>query len=331
MPTVDIHTHLLAPGVRFDRPFDRLAILFFGRALGVDPKALRADPFRVYLETFARLVGESQQVGQACLFGVDACYDEQGRETHRDPTVCGDNEAVWAAAQRFPDRFIPFFSVNPLRRDALERIDEYAERGFRGAKFLQNYWGVDLRQERFLPYYEGLARHRLPLVIHLGSEFTVPSNPELERVEMVDLPLAAGVKVIAAHMGIGMLPERRRPWRNLSRDPRHFWAGYYGLLERLEEQPNLYADLAAILTPNRARVLRHLSQQTAVHPKLLFGTDYPVPFTTVWNSHDLPCSRRRAIAAIRNPFDRYAALLLEYFPPGHPLYENHRKVLAPAG
>jgi uncharacterized protein len=266
-------------------------------------------------------------VERVCLFGVDACYDEQGRETARDPTVCGENEAVWAAAQRFPDRFIPFFSVNPRRRDALERIDEYAARGFRGAKFLQNYWGVDLRQDRFLPYYERLAKYRLPLVIHLGSEFTVPSRPELERVEMLDLPLAAGVTVIAAHMGIGLLPGRLRFWRNLSRDPRHFGDGYHGLLERLERYPNLYADLAAILTPNRARVLRHLAAQTQVHGKLLFGTDYPVPFTTVWNSHDLPWSRRRAIAAIGNPFDRYASLLQEYFPPGHALYDNHRKVL----
>jgi len=327
MPTVDIHAHLLSPGVRFDRPFDRLAVAFFGRSLGVDPRALKADPYHCYLETFARLVGESQQVAQCCIFGVDACYDEQGRETRRDPTVCGDNEAVWAAAQRFPDRFIPFFSVNPQRRDALERIDEYAERGFRGAKFLQNYWGVDLRRESFLPYYERLAHYGLPLVIHLGSEFTVPSNPELERVEMVDLPLAAGVRVIAAHMGIGMLPGWLRPWRNLSQDPRHFGANYYGLLERLERQPNLYADLAAILTPNRARTLRHLSQQDSVRHKLLFGTDYPVPFTTVWNSHDLPWHRRREIAAISNPFDRYAAVLLEYFPTGHPLYSNHRQVL----
>lgn len=27
MQTIDIHTHLLAPGVRFDRPFDRFAML----------------------------------------------------------------------------------------------------------------------------------------------------------------------------------------------------------------------------------------------------------------------------------------------------------------
>ena len=136
-------------------------------------------------------------------------------------------EDVLAVADKHPDQFIPFFSINPRRADALDQIDEYTERGCRGAKFLQNYWGVDLNDQQFIPYYEKLKSLNIPLIIH----------------------------------------------------------------------------------------------------KLLFGTDYPVPFAIRYNSDDLSASRRKEINNISNPFDRYTAALLEYFPADNPVYSNYQKVL----
>ena len=94
METIDIHTHLLAPGVRFDRLFDRISVRLFARRLGQDPRALSADPYGVYRETMARLIGASRHVRQAVLFGVDARCDEQGREVHRD-RLCAELHASW--------------------------------------------------------------------------------------------------------------------------------------------------------------------------------------------------------------------------------------------
>jgi predicted TIM-barrel fold metal-dependent hydrolase len=251
--------------------------------------------------------------------------DEKGRELHRDPTVCADNEAVDALYRRAPDLIIPFLSVNPLRPDALERIEHWAGRGFRGVKFLQNYWNVDLREERFAPYFHKLRRLGLPLIIHIGSESSVHSFPACESLEMLEHPLRCGVTVIAAHMGLEYSP--RHPIRALSRNPRHFGAHYHRLLEMLERHDNLYADISAILTPVRARALPHLSRQRQVHHKLLFGTDFPVPYTTLLNTHDLPWRRRRELSRITNPFDRYVETVLEYFPEDHPLWSNYTKVL----
>jgi hypothetical protein len=64
-----------------------------------------------------------------------------------------------------------------------------------------------------------------------------------------------------------------------------------------------------------------------VHDKVLFGTDYPVPFTTLINSYDLAWPTRRQIAMIKNPFDRYVETLLEDFPAGNPIYENYRTLI----
>jgi predicted TIM-barrel fold metal-dependent hydrolase len=327
MNTVDIHTHLLSPEVSFDRPFDRFAVHFFTRSLGVDPQALKKQPYQAYIDAMARAVAESTYIGKSCLFGVDARFDEQGREIDRDKTVCAMNEDVLAVAARYPDQFIPFLSVNPRRPNALELIDELVEKGCRGAKFLQNYWGIDLNSERLLPYYEKLKQHKLPLIVHIGSEYTIQSYPSYERIDMLDLPLGAGVTVIAAHMGLGRLNHRLLLWRNLSRQPRHFDDDYFRLLEMLTQYQNLYADISAILVPFRARALGHLSEQRQVHEKILFGTDYPVPFTVRLNSLDIDSASRRRIARIENPFDRYTAVILEYFPAESAIYGNYRKLL----
>jgi predicted TIM-barrel fold metal-dependent hydrolase len=330
MRTIDIHTHLLNPQVAFDRPYDKVAVYFFARSLGVDPRSLKQQPYQTYIEAMAQAVSESRFVEKTCLFGVDARFDEQGREIDRNKTVCAMNEDVLAVAASHPSQFIPFLSVNPRRLNALERIDELVEQGCRGAKFLQNYWGIDLNSEHLIPYYEKLKQHKLPLIIHIGSEYTIQSYPNYERVEMLDLPLECGVTVIAAHMGLGRFVHRLRAWRNLSKQPRHFDRDYFRLLEMLSHYQNLYADISAILAPLRARALRHLSEQRQVHEKILFGTDYPVPFTVRLNSYDLDSATRKRIARVDNPFDRYTAVMLEYFPAGSAIYRNHQKLLPAA-
>ncbi len=327
MKTVDIHTHLMNPNVSFDRLFDKVTIRFFAKGLGVDPAALMADPYETYVASMAKSIRESTYVERACLFGVDSRYDEQGREIERDRTVCAMTKDVLSVTQRYAETFIPFLSVNPRRRDALDLIDEYVERGCRGAKFLQNYWGVDLNDERFIPYYEKLISHGLPLIVHVGSEYTIHSDARYERVDMLDLPLDCGVTVIAAHMGLGRVSHKLRPWRNLSRQPRHFDSDYFQLLEKLERHDNLYADISAILAPLRARALRHLSEQKSVHEKILFGSDFPVPYTIRINSYDLLSAKRKEISRLGNPFDRYITALLEYFPTDSAIYTNFRKVL----
>jgi predicted TIM-barrel fold metal-dependent hydrolase len=325
MPTVDIHLHLLRRDLRFDRLYDRLAIRFFARKLGADPKALLADPYRAYCDTVVGRLRESKRLDKAVVFGVDARVDEKGREIHRDATVCAHTEDVLALHAEAPDIIVPFMSVNPLRPDALERVDRYAEMGCKGVKFLQNYWGVDTRQKRFEPFFDKLREKGLPLIVHIGSESSVHSFKAYESLEMLEGPLRAGVTTIAAHMGLEYSP--LRIWRALSKNPKHFGENYHRLLEMLETRETLYADISAILTPVRAKALPHLAAQTRVHHKLLFGTDFPVPFTTLWNTHDLSRRQCRGLCAIENPFDRYAETVMAYFPEEHPIWHNWQKVL----
>jgi predicted TIM-barrel fold metal-dependent hydrolase len=322
---VDIHAHLLNSEVRFDRFYDKIAIKFFASKLGIDPQKLIDEPYKAYTDGFINNIKESKHLKKSVLFGVDSRLDLKGNLLHNDLTVCATNEDLLKLYEKNKDVIIPFFSINPLRDDALDLIDRYIELGFCGAKFLQNYWGVSLNQDRFIPYFEKLKEKNIPLIIHIGSESSVHSFKECEGIDMLDAPLEIGVKVIAAHMALSYTP--LGIFKALSQNPKHFNDEYHKLIEMLEIHDNLFADISAILTPVRAKVLRHLSNEKKIHNKLLFGTDYPVPFTTVFNSYDLSFKKRIELSKIDNPYDRYIGAILEYFPKDSDIFSNYEKVL----
>lgn len=325
MQTIDIHMHLLSSEVKFDRIYDKLAIKFFAKKMGVNPQNLIDNPYQEYTNSLVNNIRTSKYISKTVLFGVDERVDSKGKTLHKDITVCATNEDLLKLYQDNSDVIIPFFSINPMRPDALDLIDKYSELGFKGAKFLQNYWGVDTRDKKYRPYFEKLKEKDLPLIVHVGSESSVHSEKSCETIEMVNHPLEVGVKVIAAHMALDYQP--LHIFKALSKNSKNFNQDYYTLLEMLNKHDNLYADISAILTPVRAKVLPHLSEQLHIHEKLLFGTDYPVPYSTVFTSYDLPWKKRLELARIENTFDRYTQSILEYFDESSPLFTNYKKVL----
>jgi uncharacterized protein len=325
MKTTDMHVHLLSSQVSFERVYDKVALTFFAKRFGLNKKKLSQNPYKAYTDALLNTVRNSLHVEKIALFGVDAKVDEEGNILHQDKTVCASNEDVAKLYEDNKDIIIPFFSINPKRPDALELIDKYYALGFKGAKFLQNYWGVDTRNKKYLPYFEKLASLNLPLIIHVGNESSVYSYKECESIKMLDAPLKVGVKVICAHMALSY--EKHHIFQAFSKKEKYFNEEYFTLLAMLQKHNNLYADISALLTPVRAKVLRHLSKQDEIFHKLLYGSDFPVPFPTLINSYDLSLLKRISITKEKNPFDRYAKAILEYFPSNHPIYTNYQKIL----
>ena len=325
MKTVDIHTHLLSSEVKFDRIYDKVAISFFAKKMGIELKEVVDNPYKAYTNALMNNIRESKYLNKIVLFGVDAKVDKTGKEIHKDMSVCATNEELLKLYKQNKDVIIPFFSINPMRPDALELIDKYSELGFKGAKFLQNYWGVDTRDKKYKAYFEKLKEKKLPLIVHIGSESSIDSIKECESIKMLDHPLEVGVNVVAAHMALSYTPIKI--FKALSKNPKKFNKEYFTLIEMLDRYKNLYADISAILTPVRAKVLRHLSKEYSIHKKLLFGTDFPVPFNTVFNSYDLKYTKRFELLKIKNPFDRYTSTILEYFSKDNPLFTNYKKIL----
>ena len=323
LKTVDIHSHLLSADVKFDRFYDKLALAFFAKKFDINRRELIKNGFEGYKSNFARLIKSSNFVQKSVVFGVDAKFDASGNLVHKDKTVCASNEDVFAFYEQNPSEVVPFFSVNPNRKDALNLIEKYHKMGFKGGKLLHSYWETDLNNKRYEPYFRLLSELGLPLVIHVGDENSLASNKALESIEQLKSPLNLGCRIVCAHMGAssdGVLSM-------FSRDPEKLGANYFTLLRWLREFDGLYADVSALLCINKARILPHLKTQTQIHDKILFGTDFPVPFSVILSSYDLPFCKRLALNRIQNPLDRYVRAMSLYFGEDSPIFSNYKKIL----
>ena len=323
LKTVDIHSHLLSSDVKFDRFYDKLALAFFAKKFDINRRELIKNGFEGYKSNFARLIKSSNFVQKSVVFGVDAKFDASGNLVHKDKTVCASNEDVFAFYEQNPSEVVPFFSINPNRKDALNLIEKYHKMGFKGGKLLHSYWETDLNDKRYEPYFRLLSELGLPLVIHVGDENSLASNKALESIEQLKSPLNLGCRIVCAHMGASS----DGAFTALSRDPEKFGANYFTLLGWLREFDGLYADVSALLCINKARILPHLKTQTQIHDKILFGTDFPVPFSVILSSYDLPFRERLALNRIQNPLDRYVRAMSLYFGEDSPIFSNYKKIL----
>jgi predicted TIM-barrel fold metal-dependent hydrolase len=106
----------------------------------------------------------------AYQMAADAYGTRTSEEAER-ARVEAENDFTAAECARFPDRIIPFLSVNPKRGYAVDEIDRCVEKKMRGLKL--HLWNslVDTRQPADLAalrrVVERAAHHRLPVVAHI--------------------------------------------------------------------------------------------------------------------------------------------------------------------
>ncbi len=330
METIDFHTHLLNPNVEFSRLYDKVAISFFAKKLGVDKKEILDRKYEAFVEAYINNIQTSKYVKKSVILPVDAKIDKNGKELSRDKTVCSSNEDVFKEYEKYPNEVIPFFSINPNREDALDLIDEYVQKGFKGAKFLQNYWDIDINEDRYIPYFEKIKSYDLPIIIHTGSEHAVESNSLYEKIEVANSAIEVGCKVVLAHFGVNSIMEKRpkKLLNNFSFKTSKFGEDYFKTIEYLQNHENVYADLSAMIINIRAKVIEDLAKnQSQIHDKLLFGTDFPVPFSILFSHHSLGLKKRRELEKIENPLDRNVEFFNQYFDENSCIYTNWQKLI----
>lgn len=296
----DVHVHLAAlptagNGVRVSAKMMRSPVLrSVARALGLpldDPE--RAN--QLYLDRLIGELGASTRVGKAVLLGMDGTYDAAGRLDERATDFLIPNDLVFATAV-LDRRFLAGVSVNPARRDAVDELERCAAKGAALVKVLPNSQGFDPSETRFLPYYRALARLKLPLLSHVGWEFSIIGKDQSAGdPERLQAPLEAGVTVIAAHgCAQGMF----------------FGDAHFGTMARFVRQyPKFYVDVSALTLPNRSGMLFRLRKHPELFDRLLFGTDFPHP-TMAW---PLAAAGKFKdyweVRSVAGRFDRYALLL----------------------
>jgi hypothetical protein len=212
-------------------------------------------------------------VDQACLMAV---------ENPEEVEYFFTTQQVFEACSQFPERLIPFCSVDPRHRypdrfDPRPLIQEYAQAGCKG--FGELLAGLPIDDPGLQRIYAACGEFGLPVLFH--SDHWIcrdePGEPRLERI-LQDFPDT----IFIGHA--------TRFWMEISKDPplENLAANPYpggavtpvGATDRLLNQyPNLYGDLSAnsgynALTRDPAFGLDFLERH---QDKLLFGSDMLAP------------------------------------------------------
>jgi uncharacterized protein len=298
---IDVHVHLAAlpdgqndclvsPKLRRS-PIFRFIVRHLGLSLD-DPAAAN----RNYFDKLCETLSASRRVRQAVLLAVDGVYDDTGRLDAARTDFLVSNDAVFRTVRARPDLFLPGVSVNPKRRDALDELARCAESGARLVKVLPNTQLFDPASPSVRPFYRALAKHRLPLLSHIGYEFTLLGQDQSAGEPMrLRAALDEGVTVIAAHGGGIGLPVSRRYFDDM--------------LFLFDRHPTFYADTSSTTLPHRRQTLSFFRAHPEIHSRLLFGTDYPLPVLWWTAGNAVPFRRLPDVRKEKNPFDRQQAIL----------------------
>jgi predicted TIM-barrel fold metal-dependent hydrolase len=291
---VDIHVHVLGngksgSGCRFSirwwhRPFVQMMARHIGlRVSGQDP-ALDA----LFVERLRAWVRESS-VHQAVILACDDVYDPNGIQYPGLSGLFVPNDYVLALARRNPE-FLPGVSIHPGRKDAFEELERCAEAGAVLLKLLPCVQIVECNLPRYKPFWERLARLKLPLLAHTGGEFALPTHRrDLQSVETLRLPLECGVTVIAAHCGAPALPWDRN---------------YFDQFDKMRGTfPNLFGDISALSQGTHLQTLAKLRDDPR---QILYGSDYPVVTSVFWSWIKGWISRTEfeRLRSVRNPLEK---------------------------
>jgi mannonate dehydratase len=282
----DIHVHLVGTGDSAQGPWlsprawSLLHPVTLARRLLLTNAAC-ADRRAVDESFVARL----QQLAEAFPAGVklmllafDHHHDGAGRSLPEESPFHVPDRYAAAVAARLPRRFEWIASIHPFRADAVEVLEATRRAGARGVKWLPNAMGIDPASPRCDHFYEALARTDTPLLTHAGEEAAVDdaAAQELGNPLRLRRALDHGVRVIVAHcatLGKGTDLDKGVHGPRLSN---------FALFARLMDDPrygaHLFADISAVVQRNRAvEAFPALLIRREWHPRLLWGSDYPLP------------------------------------------------------
>ncbi len=322
MTVIDIHCHAAGIGAGnsgcFISPKLRRSwkYRFYLKSYGVTDAELEREGDRLVLRRLSERLAASSRVQAAVVLAMDGVVDSRGQLDQERTEMYIPNEFLAGACRSYPNLFFGA-SVNPLRPDALERLDAAAAAGAVLVKWLPSIQETDPADRRLIPYYRRLAQLGLPLLTHTGLEesFTLADNTLADPARL-RLPLEEEVTVIAAHCATS--------------GQSHGEANLARLLPLFAQFSNLYADISALTQVNRLGHLQRVLVRREIHDRLLYGTDMPLPatrLTSPWfHLFRLGPMEARRLAAIGNPWDQDVALKLALGMPEGILYNTAKLV-----
>jgi uncharacterized protein len=285
--TWDCHVHLLGEGdggsgawgnPRMDSllsPLDYARRLFYLNAGCVQDAPGRVDAS--FVERMLELVEAMPAGPKLMLLAFDWYHGADGQADRLRSTLYIPDAYAERLAREHPRHFEWIASIHPYRGDCVEALERAVGGGARAVKWLPAAQGIDPASSRCDRFYEALARLRVPLLTHAGGELALgtPAGDALGNPLRVRRALEHEVRVILAHCAT------YGEDRDLDQGPNGRVVASFELFSRLMDDARyerlLYADISSITQVHRARRLKAILEHTEWHPRLLNGSDYPLP------------------------------------------------------
>jgi hypothetical protein len=230
---------------------------------------------------FARHLFAPGPIERFVLLAFDAVLDDEGqcvplpRPGDRfGSDLYSSNSFIRDLCRRHPERFLFGASVHPYRSNAVACVEEVFAAGACLLKWMPQHHNINPADPRTRAVLRACARLGLPVLVHVGEEFTLttqrpayaPLRPFLEVLRELRRDGVMPITIVA-HAATPVLP-----WgdRHSHRDLLTALAGEFA-------HAPLYADISALTTLAKSGFLCNLLRRPELHHKLLFGTDFPVP------------------------------------------------------
>ena len=309
----------------------------------------------------------SSGVDKVVCLALDPVYEPGGARREDLSHVWVDNDYVLDLRKELPDRILLGASVHPYDPAFKDRVKKYVDEGAVLLKWIPSSQQINLAEEKTATAMKFLATagpggKPLPLLLHVGPEFAIPSSdertnpynylhwsgwdsflnfmrfgkkwhvPKVKKIHQnLESALNEGTTIIFAHCG---LP--------------YFFAGFLGgifehsefkevrtYLERAargEFKGECYADVSALATPFRKAYFE--SVRNLPPDRLLFGSDFPTPIfelsaDTGEMARDFKAMMKGDLSRIIVPQDNLLDVnhreLRHYFP-DHPMFTNFSRL-----
>ena len=231
-----------------------------------------------FVARLLRCLDAFPQGAKAMLLAFDFHYEENGARREDLSSFFVPNRYAADLAQRYPDRFEWICSIHPYRADAIDELQWSVSQGARAVKWLPSAMGMDPASPKCDPFYQALIRFNLPLLTHGGEEEAVASGATAEFNNPLRLrrPLDQGVRVIVAHCA--SLGESIDTDHGPNGPRRENFEFFERLMNEARYERHLFGEISALTQANRTEsVLTTLIRRVEWHPRLINGSDYPLP------------------------------------------------------
>ena len=264
---VDIHMHLIGEspsngcylGPRARKSLSYKMLVPF---LDIDRNISSDEIDRQYVAMLKQQVESTSVPYYGILLAMDGVYNENGEMDYDRTPFYVPNEYLFKVCSE-SDRFFPWASVNPNRKDALHELEKVIENGAVLIKWLPNSQNINPSDSSHIPFYRILTDKNIPLLVHGGKEYSVPvEDQSLGNPDHLILPLEEGVSVIVAHCA------------DTGGDKRGKYFDRF--LQMLKNYPNLYGDISSLSFLHKTLKLRYFLNHPKLFDRLYYGSDFPL-------------------------------------------------------